>query len=82
MSARGFSLGEIACELQVSVAGNGIIQEYPFGQIRLLSNATTIDSALQFIKTKQQQEQQQQNKRLSVCYKKVRMLSFMNSDTF
>lgn len=32
-------------------------------KLELLSNATTIDSALNYIRSKQQEEQQQQNKR-------------------
>jgi hypothetical protein len=35
-------------------------------KLELLSNATTIDSALNYISSKQQQSQQQQNKHLSL----------------
>jgi hypothetical protein len=35
-------------------------------KLELLSNATTIDSALNYIRNKQQQEQQQQKKHLSL----------------
>jgi orotate phosphoribosyltransferase-like protein len=81
LRSRGLSYQEIAHELQVSKASitsdvqylreqaKESIKEYAsihLVKLELLSNATTIDSALSYIRNKQQQQQGERQKGLAI----------------
>jgi hypothetical protein len=63
---RAFDILETSPDNREKLQAMELFKDTHLVKLELLSNATTIDSALNYISSKQQQSQQQQNKHLSL----------------
>jgi orotate phosphoribosyltransferase-like protein len=63
---RAFEILETSDDNREKLQAMELFKDTHLVKLELLSNATTIDSALNYIRSKQQQEQQQQKKHLSL----------------
>src|ERR687888_799809 len=63
---RAFEILETSDDNREKLQAMELFKDTHLVKLELLSNATTIDSALSYIRNKQQQQQQEQNKRLSL----------------
>jgi orotate phosphoribosyltransferase-like protein len=63
---RAFQIAETSNDNREKLQAMELFKDTHLVKLELLSNATTIDSALSYIRSKQQQEQHQQKKHLSL----------------